>query len=81
MYAVYSLYCLLHLCWCSEVIDNMDAAYHKDFVFCLNLASYISSQIPATRVDLARFQRAAKRAGKSAASSSHDIIKCGCVRL
>ncbi len=81
MYAVNSLYCLLQLCWRSKVIGNTDASYHQDLVFCLDLASYISSQISVARVDLARFQRASKRAGQSAASSSHDIIKCGCVRL
>lgn len=81
MYTVDSLYCLARLCWRSKVIDNMDAAYHKDFVLCLDLASYISIQIPVARIDLARLQRASKRAGQSAAGSSHDIIKCGCVRL
>jgi hypothetical protein len=76
-----SLYCLLHLCWCFKVIDNMDASYHKDSIFCLNLARYLSNQIPFARIDLARFQRASKRACKSAASSSHNIIKRGCMRL
>ncbi len=81
MYTVRSLYCLLHLCWCSKVIDNMDTSYHKDSIFCLDLAPYLSNQIPFARIDLARFQRTSKCAGKSTASSSHDIIERGCMRL
>ncbi len=81
MYTVGSLYGLLHLCGCFKVIDNMDTSYHKDSIFCLNLAPYLSNQIPFARIDLARFQRASKRAGKSTAGGSHDIIKRGCMRL
>jgi hypothetical protein len=57
-----------------EVLD-VDALDDKHLVLNLDLAEAFTDQPALTRWNLARLQRASKRAGQSASGCSHDVIQ------
>lgn len=64
-----------------NVIDDVNAFYHKNLVLEFYLAGDIGCQLAGACVDLARFQRAAKCACQSAACCGDNIVQRGCVGL
>lgn len=77
MYLVDALNSLASFNRGDDVIDDVNAFYHKDFVFDLDFASDIGRQAAIACIDLARFQRAAECAGQSATRGRNDVIQCG----
>jgi hypothetical protein len=66
---------------CFEVVDHVNTPDHQHPAFFFNFSLYFSYQQTVSGRNLARFQRAAKGAGQSAACCGHQVIQGGGVRL
>ena len=66
---------------CEETHADMDPADHEYTLFRLHLSGDICRQPAITRIDLARFQRAAESSQHSAGRRRDDIIDGRRVRL
>jgi len=63
------------VCWRSEVHGDVDAADHQDSFLGFHLPGYLGRQAPVAGVNLARFQRASKRAQHSTGRGRNDIVQ------
>ena len=64
-----------------QCVDDMDAFDNQHIVFQLHFSGRNRGQFLLACIDFARFQRATKGAGQSAAGSRDNVIKCRGVRL
>ena len=69
------------VCWRSEVHGDVDAADHQDSFLGFHLPGYLGRQAPVAGVNLARFQRASKRAQHSTGGCGDNVIESRGVRF
>lgn len=72
---VHALDLLSHDFWRSEAHGDVDTADYQDSFLCFHLAGYLCRQAPVAGINLARFQRASKRAHHSTGSGRNDIVQ------
>ena len=67
--------------WRSEAHGDVDAADHQDSFLGFHLSGYLGRQAPVAGVNLARFQRASKRAHHSTGGCGDNVIESRGVRF
>ena len=81
MHAVCAFDCFSRASLSDDVVDDVDAPYHKHTIFGLYLAPDFSRQMFIARIDLARLQRAPEGADQSTAGGGHNIVERRRMRL
>ena len=72
---VHTLDPLLDLFWSYEAHRYVDSADYQHSVLRFDLSCNLSSQPPVAGINLARFQRASKRADHSTGGGRNDIVQ------
>lgn len=72
---VHTLDLVSHVFWRSEAHGDVDTTDHQDSFLCFHLAGYVCRQTPVVGINLARFQRASKRAHHSTCGCRNDIVQ------
>ena len=69
------------VCWRSEAHGDVDTADHQDSFLGFHFPGYLGRQAPVAGVNLARFQRASKRAQHSTGGCGDNVIESRGVRF
>ena len=72
---VHSLDLISDILWRSKPHGDVDAADHQGSFLGFYFTGYVSRQAPVAGINLARFQRATKRAHHSTGSCRNDIVQ------
>jgi hypothetical protein len=78
---VHPLHRIARIVWRDQPQDDVNPADDEDTLLGFNFTNDIRAQLSAARLDLARFQRAAKRAEQSTAGRGDDVVKRRGVRF
>ena len=72
---VHALDSISHVVWRGEAHGDVDAADHQDSFLGFHLPCHVGRQAPVAGIDLARFQRASKRANHSTGGGRNNIVQ------